>query len=119
MFVYAQEGVELAHSFVAQLNQVILFPLITLMTVIALLYFLWGGFQYVLGANNDTARATGKKHLIWGIIGLLVMLSAYAILSIAANTFGIDTDQYNRDPQYEVGGDGLDLNDPRQGTFAP
>lgn len=115
MIAYAQEGVELAHSFVGQINQVILFPLITLLTVIALLYFLWGGFQYVANANNDSARAAGKKHLFWGIIGLLIMLSAYAILSIAANTFGIDADQYNRAPQYQQGGDGLDLIDPRSG----
>jgi len=99
MIAHAQASVELAHSFVAQINAVILFPLITLLTVIALLYFIWGGFQYVLGANNDTARADGKKHLLWGVIGLLVMLSAYGILTIAGNTIGVDPDQYNRAPQ--------------------
>lgn len=100
MIAHAESGVELAHSFVGTINQVILFPLIVLMTVIALLYFLWGGFQYVLGANNDTARQVGKRHMFWGIIGLLVMLSAYAILSIAANTIpGVDVDEYNRSGQ--------------------
>jgi len=102
MIAHAKAGVELAHSFVGQINQVILFPLITLLTVIALLYFLWGGFQFVLGANNDGARETGKKHMIWGIIGLLVMLSAYGILTIAGNTIGVDPDQFNRAPAFNT-----------------
>jgi len=99
MIAHAQTGVELAHSFVGRLNAVILFPLITLLTAIALLVFLWGGFQYVYNAGNETKRAVGKQHMIWGVIGLLVMLSAYSILTIAANTFGIDVDRYNREPE--------------------
>lgn len=54
--------------------------------------FLWGGFQFILNAHNPTARETGKKHMIFGIIGLLVMVSAAAILAIAANTFGLSPD---------------------------
>lgn len=96
MIAYAQEGTELAHSFVAQLNAVILFPLIALLTTLAILVFLWGGFQYVYNANSDQGRATGRSHMLWGIIGLLVMLSAYAILTIAGNTFGLDVDQYRQ-----------------------
>ena len=96
MIAYAQEGTELAHSFVAQINDIILFPLITLLTAIALLVFLWGGFQYVYNSGSEQGREQGRKHILWGIIGLLIMLSAYAILSIAANTFGIDTDEYSR-----------------------
>lgn len=119
MIAFAQTGTELAHSFVARINAVILFPLITLLTAVALVYFLWGGFQYVYNASNDTKRAAGKQHMIWGVIGLLVMLSAYSILSIAANTIGVDTDQYNRPPQFQQGGDGYDLLDPRQGVIAP
>jgi hypothetical protein len=35
------------------------------------------------------ARETGRRHMLYGIIGLLVMLSAFAILRIAIETFGI------------------------------
>ena len=96
MIAYAQTGTALAHSFVAKINAIILFPLITLLTALALLVFIWGGFQYVYNSGNDSKRTEGRKHMLWGVIGLLVMLSAYAILNIAANTFGIDTDKYNR-----------------------
>lgn len=89
MIAHAQ-AVEVAQSFVDRLNQAIFFPLIMLMMAVALLVFLYGAFEFIRGANNETAREEGKKHLLFGVIGMLVMLSAYTILYIAANTFGID-----------------------------
>jgi magnesium-transporting ATPase (P-type) len=79
-----------AASFVAKFNEVILFPLIALMTAVAFLVFLWGCAQYLFYAANDQARQQGVKHITFGIIGLVVMLSAYAILQIAAATFGLN-----------------------------
>ena len=87
--VYAEDGVALAKSFVAKINQAIVYPLIMLMMGVAMLYFLYGAFEYIMNADNETGRETGKKHLLWGVVGLLVMVSAYAILEIAANTFNV------------------------------
>lgn len=89
MIAHAQAAV-VAESFVARLNEVIFFPLITLMMAVALLVFLYGAFQYVAGAGSDQARDKGRRHLLYGIIGMLVMISAYSILYIAANTFGVE-----------------------------
>jgi ribose/xylose/arabinose/galactoside ABC-type transport system permease subunit len=80
-----------AAEFVADLNRVILFPLIILLMGIAFLYFVWGAAEYLMGANNESARENGKKHLMYGIIGLVVMTSAYAILTLAAGTFGLNS----------------------------
>jgi TRAP-type C4-dicarboxylate transport system permease small subunit len=89
--VYAQSpGTAVAQQFVAKFNEVILFPIITLLIAVALLVFIWGCFQYIAGAANPTAREEGRKHILWGIIGMFIMLSAYAILSLAANTFGLN-----------------------------
>lgn len=90
MIAYAQSGVEVAEGFLIKLNNAIIFPLITLLMGVALLVFLFGCFEYIMGSNDETARTKGKAHIMWGIIGLLVMVSAYAILGIAAGTFGID-----------------------------
>ena len=83
----AQSAGEVAQGFVATFNKVILFPLITLLLAVALVVFLYGCFIYIANANSDTARAKGKQHILWGIVGMLVMVSAYGILSIAAGTF--------------------------------
>ena len=85
MYAYAaSEGRAVAQEFVGKINEVILFPLITFMMALALLIFLYGAFEYVKGAASDSDRETGKRHLLYGIIGMLVMLSAYSLLTIAA-----------------------------------
>jgi len=83
------QATQMAWGFVQRVNDVILFPLITLMLAVAFLVFLYGCFEFIMGANNETARETGRKHILWGIIGLFVMLTAYSLLMVAANTFGL------------------------------
>lgn len=78
-----------AGNFVTRLNNAVLFPLIALLSGIAFLYFLWGAAQYIINADNESARAEGKKHITFGLVGLVVMFSAFAILSLAVNTFGL------------------------------
>ena len=85
----ASEAKKVAESLLERINEVILFPLMTLMVSVAVLLFLYGAFEYIYNAGNDSARETGRRHMMYGIIGLLVMLSAYTILKIAAGTFGI------------------------------
>ncbi len=86
----ASPGVAETQAFVAQFNSIILFPFIGFLTAVAVLIFMWGCFQYIVNSGNSSARAEGQKHIMWGIIGLLIMLMAYAILSLAAGTFGFN-----------------------------
>lgn len=96
MYAYAATEAQIAaQELLTKLNQAILFPLITLMLAIALLVFLWGAFEYVRGADNQTKREEGRRHLLYGTIGMLVMISAFAILSVAAGTFGLEDELYN------------------------
>ncbi len=81
-----------AQCLVDMVNDAILFPVIALMSAIAFLVFIWGAFQYVKNADSDSDRATGQQHMLWGVIGLMVMLSAFAILNVAAGTFGLGID---------------------------
>ena len=85
-------GAALARDFVGRINNAILFPLISLLVGVALLVFLYGVYEYVLNSDNDSERQKGQQHMLWGIVGLVVMMSAMAILSIAANTFGLGSE---------------------------
>lgn len=78
-----------AKALVTQIESIILTPLITLMFSVAFLVFLWGMYEFARGADNESSRGTGKVHMLWGIIGMFVMLSAYTLLKIAANTFNV------------------------------
>jgi len=85
-----EEAAKGAADFVDKLNTVILFPTISLLSGIAILVFLYGSFIYIVNASNEQAREEGKKHIVYGLIGLVVMISAFAILSIAVSTFGLN-----------------------------
>ncbi len=78
-----------AKSFLATLNDVFLFPLIYLLSGIAFLVFVYGAAVYIINASSEQAREQGKSSITYGIIGLVIMSSAYAILSIAAGTFSL------------------------------
>ena len=67
------------------------FPLVVLLMAVAVVLFLYGCFEYIINAGDSGAQTKGRNHILYGLIGLLVMTSAYAILSIAVSTFGIPT----------------------------
>ena len=78
-----------AASFVNRFNDAILFPLIALLAAVAFFIFLLGCAEYIMNSSNGGEREKGVKHITWGIIGLVVMMSAWAILRVATGTFGL------------------------------
>lgn len=64
-------------------------PLIWFGLVIATLVFLWGVVQFIIanGSGDEEGFNTGKKHLVWGLIGLFIMLSAKGILAVIQKFF--------------------------------
>ena len=66
-------------------------PAIYLLLALAGVYFVWGVFSFISNQENDEGREKGKQHMIWGIIGIFIMLSAFGIIKMIAGTFGVDS----------------------------
>jgi uncharacterized membrane protein YbhN (UPF0104 family) len=79
-----------AEEFVGNLNSAILNPLIVLLFALAALYFVYGLFKFVANSSSDDARNQGKRHMVYGVIGMFIMVSAFALISLVLNTVGID-----------------------------
>src|SRR3989339_612996 len=47
--------------------------------VVAIVIVLIGGFKYMTAGGDETKVGTARKYIISGIIGLAIILSAYAI----------------------------------------
>ena len=62
-----------------KINSAIVNPLIMLLMALALVYFVFGVYKFVAGSASSTERAIGAQHMIWGIIGLFIMLTALAL----------------------------------------
>jgi uncharacterized membrane protein YjfL (UPF0719 family) len=44
--------------------------------------FIYGGFVWMLAAGNDQRVQKGKDIILWAVIGLVVIFSAYAIVNM-------------------------------------
>lgn len=73
----------------ARVNEHILNPIILLMFFAAFLVFFWGLINFISNAENEEARITGRRHMLWGVVGITIMVCAYAILGMMTGTFGI------------------------------
>src|SRR3989344_8818698 len=75
--------------FVANASRLIINPLILLLFALALVFFLYGMFEFIANGDNDEKRTIGKSHMLWGIIGLTIMMGVWFILGVILNTLGI------------------------------
>ena len=78
-------------SVIRQIEEQIINPLILLLFGVALLLFLWGGFEFIRGADSEEGRETGRRHMLWGIVGMFIMISVKGILNLVLGTFGVSS----------------------------
>ncbi len=67
----------------------ILNKIIPVVIVLGVLYFVWGVVSFVL-AGDEEAKTAGRDRMIWGIIGLVVIVGMWGLVRIVANTFNLD-----------------------------
>lgn len=60
------------------------------MFVVAVLIFLYGLVEFLAQANNEEIRNIGKRHMLWGIIGIAIMISVFGIMQLIISTLGVN-----------------------------
>ena len=79
-----------AHALVTKLTDVIINPLIALIFAAGLLVFIFGVVEFMWEIQGEvSSKEKGKQHMLWGIIGMFIMVASYTILQIVANTLGV------------------------------
>jgi uncharacterized membrane protein YidH (DUF202 family) len=76
-------------QFIANVEREILSPFLTLIALAAFVVFVWGVVEFILGASDAEKRRTGQRHMIWGVIGLVIIFGANAIVAIIKATIGV------------------------------
>ena len=80
-------------SVVGKINQLIINPLITFLFALAVAYFLYGMLEFIMNQGNDEKKTTGKSHMLWGIVGITIMMGVWGILNMVLSTLNIPRDQ--------------------------
>lgn len=64
-------------------------PIIYLAFAVALLVFIWGMIGYLINLRSgavDEKRQAGQRHMIWGAIGIAIMISVFGIMQFIWGT---------------------------------
>lgn len=86
VFVYAQVGN--LQGLIVTVTKLVRM-LIPIVAGLALLVFFYGVAVFVLKSGSDSAREEGRKLMLWGIIGLFVMMSVWGLVHFIGGAFGI------------------------------
>ncbi|MDO8600594.1 MAG: hypothetical protein Q7R73_03170 [bacterium] len=100
LLVVAQSG----DSFDTTITKFINYALsaINFLLVLATLVFLWGIIRYV-SAGGDAAKVKeARSYILWGIIGLAIMGSVWALIHFLEDNLGIGTDEEQTIPKYGI-----------------
>jgi|SRR3989344_1077214 len=60
-----------------------------IIVAIALLAFFWGLVKFIFNAKEEDARKEGKQLMIWGLVGLFVMVSVWGLVRFIGNALDI------------------------------
>ena len=89
---FAQTGINMtaiksySDNIILLINNVV----VPVLFAVAFLYFIYGVYKYfILGADNDTERGTGRQFVLWSVIGFAVILSVWGLVAVVGNTFGL------------------------------
>lgn len=77
-------------AFVKSVDRYIVNPLILLLFALAVLIFLYGVLEFLLGQASDEKKTTGKSHMLWGIVGIVIMLGVWTLLGLVMSTLGVE-----------------------------
>jgi zinc transporter ZupT len=80
-------------SFVESILGLIDSVVIPVIFAVAFLVFIWGVYRYfIAGAAQEEKRDEGKKFVLWGIIGFVVMISVWGIVNLLVTTLGFNSE---------------------------
>lgn len=77
-------------TLITKIAENIINPTLLLLFALALVYFLWGVLKYIREADKAASREEGASHMLWGVVGMAIMIGAYTLIKIVVGTFGIE-----------------------------
>jgi hypothetical protein len=70
----------------------ILNAVLPVLIALGVVYFVWGVITYMI-ASDEEAKTKGRDRIIFGIIGLAVIIAVWGLVAILRNTFGLQNTQ--------------------------
>ncbi|MBU2633233.1 hypothetical protein KJ751_01885 [Patescibacteria group bacterium] len=65
--------------------------IIPILMVLVVAVFLWGIVRYVTAGGDAEKEKAARGYIIYGLIGIFVLVAFWGIVKMFAGTFGVDT----------------------------
>lgn len=78
-------GAQLLQNFVTH----IINPAILLIFTAGFFLFVWGLVQFMRNLDKGSENEDGKRHMLWGIVGMFIMASVWGIIMLLDQTFNL------------------------------
>jgi uncharacterized RDD family membrane protein YckC len=79
-----------AQNLMGRITAYIIDPMILVVFACGFFLFVYGLVEFLWNLNSGGDNKEGKQHMVWGIVGMLIMVSVYGILALIDNTFQLD-----------------------------
>ena len=72
---------ERATTIIGRFGDQVINPILWLLVAAGLVYFFWNIVRMIYKYDDETALEEGKRNLIWGAIGVAIMVSAIGLIN--------------------------------------
>lgn len=82
-------------SRIASIGTVIVY----LLTALAVIFIVWNTVRYFVAGKEGESRGPAGMNILWGLIGLFIIISLWGLVNLLLNTFATNTTVTNKLPQ--------------------
>jgi|AntAceMinimDraft_13_1070369.scaffolds.fasta_scaffold13394_4 FtsH-binding integral membrane protein len=72
-----------------RINEYIINPLVVLLFSAGLVLFVFGLFNFFKKDDAESLEK-GKRHMVWGIVGMAIMVSVFGIMNLITSSIGLN-----------------------------
>jgi len=95
-FVFAQGTVE---GVVITLQSIVQ-TFVPFLMVVAIAIFVYGVVKFIAAAGNEEKIKSAKSYIIYGILGLFVLVAFWGLVAVLVDTFGISEESAPIKPSF-------------------
>ena len=81
-----------AENLLNKIITLVINPILLVLFSTGFLLFVYGFVEYLRAMNkgDNPGISSGRQHMMWGIVGMLIMVSFNGIIALIENSFGLN-----------------------------
>jgi hypothetical protein len=76
-----------------KISTIVIYPIMVVVFAAGFFLFMWGLFQFMrtMSEGGGKNAESGKQHMLWGTIGMTIMVSGYGLVHLLDSTIGANS----------------------------